>query len=348
MNTINPLSPIPQVGSSTSQTGGQAKGYSPPQQGQTLQATVVATKPDNVFTLDIAGNRLSARTEVPLSVGQTLQLQVVSSGPQVELRIISDTLKQFLGHSLTLIGKNLDISSLFSSLQKNTTIPFETLTLSSRETLENFSSLQQSSLSGKQGGEIMQQLIDRIGLSFEALLARGDKESLPQTLKSALLEIAHLFKGTGEVTESANRLLSTLELYQLAQLQLSKENTLLLPLPFPFLEKGYLMIEQNGEHQQNREKGETSTLTFSLHLTMKQLGNLRIEFLQNSEGLFLRFHCDSQEKCDFIKSFTDQLEEALTESPILGISFSDDASDPAGELLRHLVADGRSLVDTKV
>ncbi len=348
MNTINPLSPIPYVGSSTSQSGGQAKGQNQPQQGQTFQATVVETKPDNIFTLDIAGNRLSARTEVPLSVGQTLQLQVVATGNQVELRIISDTLKQFLGHSLTLIGKNLDLSSLFASLQKSTTIPFETLSLSSRETLETFSTLQQAHPSGKQGGEVLQQLIDRLGLSFEALLARGDKAPLAQTLKSALLEVAFLFKGGGEVAENANRLISTIELYQLAQLQLSKENILLFPLPFPFVEKGYLMIEDYEGHKKKEDEGETSTLNFSLHLSMKELGNLSIDFLQNPEGIFLRFHCDSQEKCDFIKTFTDQLEEVLSDPPIIGISFSDDASDPASELLRHLITDGRSIVDTKV
>ncbi len=347
MNKINPLSPIPYVNSSTSQTGGQAKGQNQPQQGQAFQATVVEAKPDNIFTLDIAGNRISARTEVPLSVGQTLQLQVTASGPHVELRIISDTLKQFMGHSLTLIGKNIDLTALFSSLKQTSALPFETLSLSSLETLDSFHSLQQNGLTGTKGGEVLQQLIDRLGLSFEALLAKGDKTPLTQTLKAALLEIAHLFKGTGKVAENANRLLSTLELYQIAQLQLSKENILLFPLPFPFIEKGYLMIEDY--HGQNNKESETekNMFHFSLHLTMKELGNLRIDFLQNPEGLFLRFHCDSQEKCDFFREYTQQLEETHSEPPIIGISFSDDAKDPSSELLRHLITDDRSIVDTK-
>ncbi len=347
MNTINPLTPIPYVGSSTSQTGGQTKGQNQPQQGQSFQATVVETKPDNTFTLDIAGNRISARTEVPLSVGQTLHLQVVATSPKVELRIISDTMKQFLGHSLTLIGKNIDLTSLMSSLQKAPFSPLDTLSTSSRQTLESFHTLQQTDLTDKNGGDVLKQLVDRIGLSFEALLARGNKESLSQTLKSALLEIAHLFKGAGEIAETTNRLLGTLELYQLAQLQLAKENIFIFPLPLPFVEKGYLLIEDYKQDQDKDGEEGTDTLNFSLHLTMKELGNLRVDFLQHPEGLFLRFNCDSQEKCAFFQTYSEDLLSAHTDPPILGISFSDNAEDPASELLKHLIPDGRSIVDTK-
>ncbi len=347
MNTINPLSPIPYVGSSTSQSGGQTQGQNQPQQGQSFQATVIETKPDNIFTLDIAGNRVSARAELPLSIGQTLQLQVVTTTPQVELRIISDTLKHFLGHSLTLIGKNLDLSSLVSSLQTTTLLPRDKVSTSSLQTIENLNTFQQKTLTGNLDGSTLKQLVDRLGLSFESLLARGNKEGLTQSLKAALLEISFLFKGASDISDNATRLLGTLELYQLAQLQLSKENLFIFPLPLPFVEKGYLLIEDNKNKSGKDSDEDGASLNYSLHLTMKELGNLRIDFLQYPEGLFLRINCSSQEICDFIQSFSDDLLTALTDSPILGINYTDTATDPASELLKHLIPDGRSLVDTK-
>ncbi len=342
MNTINPLSPIPYVGSSTSKTESGARGGPQPQQGQTFSATVIEVKPDNLFALDIAGNKLYAKTEVPLSLGQTLQLQVVSTSPKVELRIISDTMRHFLGHSLTLVGKNLDITQLIASLQSTS---LENLSSSTVKTLADFNTSQFTDLSTKDRGELLRDITGRLGLTLETLLAKGTQEGLTNTFKAALLEIAYLFKGANDIAENANRLLSTLELYQLAQLQLSKENILVFPLPFPFMEKGYLLIENND--QSNKDTTDEDTLHFSLHLSLKELGNLQIDFIQSGEGIFIQFLTESKEKSEFIEENISELLGSLTDPPIKGVRFSETATDPSSELLKHLLPEGRSIVDTK-
>ncbi len=345
MNTITPLTGIPAVGSSTSKQGGQGKQPST-QQGQHFKATVLEVRNQNTFVLDIGGNRISAQSSVPLTAGQQLQLQVTSTTPQVELRIISDSTNLFLGKSITLVGKNIDLSSLFQSFSNSSSSPFTSLSTISKQTLESYFNFDQTGLTGKDSGNILKQLVDRIGLSFEALLARGQTSNAQTTLKSALLEISEVFKGAEELATNTNKLLSTIELYQLAQLQLDKDNLFIFPLPIPFLEKGYLIVDRNSSNEDAEYDEDESR--FSLHLAMAELGNLRIDFLKNPDGMYIRFISDSQEKLDFIENYQGDLLDHLLEENVKGISFSHENIDPAADLLKQLLPDGESIVNTKV
>ena len=244
MDTINPLTSIPSLGSSTSQGRGRSQGQQTPSQGEFLKALVLEAKGDNRFILDIGGTRQLVKSEATLSAGQSLRLQVVRTEPQVELKIISNPLIQLQGHSLTLLGKNIDLASLFKGFQQYTPSPLENVSPISRSTLESFFSLQQNGVEGKDGGVILKQLIDNLGLNLEQLLARGDKNSAVHTLKAALLEIAHSFSTASSIAETTNKILTTLELFQLTQLQVATDTQLIFPLPLPFIEQGYLIIEQ--------------------------------------------------------------------------------------------------------
>lgn len=348
MSTVSPLSSILPIGSSTSDGGGRGTSGQP-QQGQTFKALVAEAKSPTRFILDIGGNKIEARSKAMLTVGQTLRLEVMSTGPQVELKILGDPGKAgnlLAGKSLTLLGEKIDIRALFTSLQNAAPAQLSRLSTVSRQTLEAFFLFNQSQLGGKEGGVLLKQFIDRLGLTFESLLSRGQPESARQSLKSALLEMTNIFKGADQLAENTAKTLNTLELYQLAQLQLDKENVFLFPLPVPFLEKGYLLVEEHGQDDDSSEGRNEER--FSLHLTLDGLGSLRIDLLKNPEGLYLRFLSDSQEKLDFIQSFSDELLPQMVDSPILGISFSRQQLDTASDLLKKLMPEGESLVNTKV
>ena len=344
MNTITPLTGYPAVGSSTSDSANRGKNYQP-RQGQIFKATVMEARSRSTFILDIGGRSLAAQARTPLTVGQTLQLQVMSTAPQVELRILGDSSNLLAGKSITLLGDKIDILSLMSTLRSAQSSPLSNLSTASRQTLESFSLFGQQSLAGKAGGSLLKQMVDRLGLSFEALLARGDTTSAQSTLKTALLELAHLFKGADQLAETTNKLLTTLETYQLAQLQLDKENIFLFPLPLPFLEKGYLVVER-GDQEKNEQTEDEERL--SLHLSLQGLGNLRIDVLKNPEGLYLRFAGDSKESLQFLEQFKDDLLHAIIDTPILGISFSHEKINPSADLLKRLLPEGESLVNTTV
>ncbi|EKD33595.1 MAG: hypothetical protein ACD_75C02645G0002 [uncultured bacterium] len=312
MDSITPLPSIPPVGSATSQGRGRS---SPDQQlpalGQLLKALVVETRGEG---------RL----------------------------IVNDTLNLFSGRSLTLLGNNIDLTALFQAVRQLTPPPLESLTPTSRTVLENFSTLQQNIVGDKDGGAILKRLIDNLGLNLERLLANGDKNGAVHTLKAALLELAHSFSNAGQIAESTSKILTTLELFQLAQLHAGTDTHLIIPIPLPFVERGYLVILREDQGSKSGNSTEPSESRFSLHLTMSDLGNLRIDFLHNSEGLFIRFSADSQEKADFLAGYSDNLKAAISDTPLINLAFSAGAPDPVNDLIRQLVPEGGSMLDTTI
>lgn len=346
MDIINPPSSIPPLGHATSQGKGRGQSQFSAPFGQLLKALVVEARGDNRFILDISGQRLTASSEAKLTVGQTLQLQVTKTEPTIELKIVAGTDSLLTGKSLSLLGKNIDLGALFALMKGLAPPPLTLLSPLSRTTLEEFFNLQQRD-PGDQGGATLKRLIDTLGINLEHLLAKGDKDAATRTLKAALLEAFQIFSSADDLAETTQKLLTTLELFQLVQLQGGSTTQLIFPLPLPFVEQGYLLVdqEQQGEDGHGDSPGESR---FSLHLTMSDLGHLRIEFVRNQEGLFIRFFADSDDKARFLAEFDGELKTAIADTPLLGLSFSSGATDPVQDLLRRVVPQGQSLLDTKV
>jgi len=348
MNTINALTAITAIGSSTSDRGNRQQSQQQARQGQFLTATVLERTDDNQFYLEILGQKILAQSDsVTLSPGVKLKLEVLATTPELELRIVSKNPEIFFGKTLTLLSKNLDISGLFQSLLESPSPLLGELSRPSQDGLNSFLSLQQTQLTTEESGENLKLLLNRLGLNLESVLSGNNKQQdVTHTLKSALLEIRSLLNAGSELAETTNKLLGTIELYQLSQLRLSNENLLIFPLPLPFLNHGYLLVDKN-----SKEADSTETKTprrFSLHLNLEPLGNIEITFLDTSEGLFIRFCCDTNEKSTFASSHLDELKEMVSSTNILAISFGEDAGNPAQELIQQLIPDGETILDTKI
>jgi len=348
MNTINALTAITPVGSSTSDSGQRQQSQSPPQPGQILSATVLEATGNNHFYLDISGKKLLAKSDtVSLSPGVNLKLEVLATKPELELRIISKNSEMFFGKTLTLLSENLDIRSLFQSIQANPSPLFNELSTLSQDSLKSFLSLQQQPLTAADSGKNLKQLLDHLGLNLESVLADGNKhQNGVKTLKSALLELNSLLKSGSELAETTNKLLGTIELYQLAQLRLSNDNLLIFPLPLPFLNHGYLLVDKDSI--QNTDNVEIEQQRFSLHLNLEPLGNIEISFLNNTEGLFIRFLCETNEKSSFASSHQEDLKKHISSDSIIGLSFGIGAGDPVQALIQQLIPNGKTMLDTKV
>lgn len=348
MNTINALTAISPVGSATSDSGSRQQSQQQAQFGQFLTATVLEASEGNRFYLDILGNKILAQSDtVTLSPGARLKLEVLATQPRLELRIVSKNPDLFFGKTLTLLEKNLDISALFQSLQSSKSPLLSQLSSNSLDGLKSFTILQQDPLSTPESGANLKQLLDRLGLTLEAVLAGGDKQqNAGQTLKAALLEMSALLKSSGDLTETTNRLLGTLELYQLAQLRLSNDNLLIFPLPLPFLDHGYLLVEKDSKNA--TEDTDAAPLRFSLHLSLEPLGDIQITFLETGGGLYIRFASGSKEISNFTRAHQEDLKQMITSVPVLGLSFTEDADNPARDLIQQLIPDGGAILDTKV
>lgn len=347
MDTITPLSSILPVTATASQGRGRSQDQQHQTAGQMLKALVLEAHGNDRFLLDIAGNRLAASSKAKLVPGEILHLMVTQTEPHIELKIVTDSTNLFAGRSLTLLGKNIDLTALFTALKGYSPPPLQQLTPTSRSVLEGFFSLQQKGIDKEDGGAILKQLIDGLGLTLEHMLAIGDKDAAVHTLKAALLEMAHSFAFAAHIAEDTQKVLTTLELFQLAQLQTGSGSEHIFPLPLPFVEQGYLIVEpqEEGGATGGYESGESR---FSLHLTMAELGNLRINFIHNPAGLFIRFHADSKEKAEFLAANSEDLKKAITNAPYISLAFSGDATDPINDLIRSIMPQGSSMLDTKV
>ncbi len=220
----------------------------------------------------------------------------------------------------------------------------EQLSQSSRDTLQAYKSvLSDPDLTFD--GTQFRQLLQHLGLHLEGRLAAGQGQEAAETLKSALLDARNALEAGGMKSTQVEHLLQNLELQQLFNLRLAQEGALIWPLPLPFLEHGYLVVE---ERQQQRSGDQEPPWQLALHLSLQALGDLRIEFLREPQGLFLRFVCDGQEKADFFARFADELRQQITSIPLTGLSFSQGAEAPAKALIRRVLGEGEGVLDARV
>ena len=199
---------------------------------------------------------------------------------------------------------------------------------------------------GSKGGELLQQLVERLGLKLEGLLAAGNTEEAVQTVKFALLELVQNSAEQGRLAEGGRQALNTIEFFQLAQLQAIRQDALVVPLPLPFLEQGYLLIENDREQTGGEGTARETARRFSLLLKLTPLGNLRIDFLATGDGVYIRFNCASKEAADYLATLKSDLDSAIASTAVHGVSFSESGEDPLGALLRKIRAGADSLVDT--
>ncbi|MFH0781796.1 MAG: hypothetical protein V2B20_07545 [Pseudomonadota bacterium] len=501
-------------------------------QGQTFRAVVIAENARDQFTLEVGSSRFVVQAKFPLTPGQSLNLQVLSTSPEIKLQVAQDTAGSFLGRSLASTGNSPDIASFFTILQQIPLAQLQKLSGSSLQALQQFAQLQQNMpgqdgnvaqqgatgqtlssseygpkllshifeqlatqidtllLAGKDqaalaggkaalqdisllfqggnqlsptamaqldqlspsirqlfetmnllqpnqnigqggkeaalnqlfqqlqlapdnpfssanlantlttlksgltelvslmkgpenllqifstnslqsglltqaqaegllispgatagaeanGGEL-QQLVNKLGLNLEGMLAAGNLEGAVKTVKFALIELVQNLSEQSKLHESGKQALNSLEFFQLAQLQTARQDTLILPIPLPFLLQGYLVVE-NYEEQSDKGSGKREMPKhFSLFLKLSPLGNLKIDFLSSEDGLYIRFNSESKEVSDFIAGFKDDLNKAISGPLIHSVSFSESAEDPLTALVKRSMTGEVTLINTKI
>ena len=445
MTLIHPSSPVLPVSSTAALTVNREGREQELRPEQVVRASVVEGGQEKVL-LDMGHQRIWAESRVPLRTGQTLNLQVLQTVPQLQLRLLDTPLNERIGHALHLLSGKFDVLALLTQLSQdrpaqlpipqgsagpaiatpapggsaaaspfspapatpNPTLlataappgpaaatpsaaslatsapgsagqptlpgamppsadavpaPYRAalpepgrlaepplgplaglLSQSSRETVQAFTSVLSDPALVFDGAQL-QQVLKHLGLHMEARLAAGQGAEAAETLKSALLDARNLLQSGGVKSTQVEHLLQNLELHQLFNLRLAQEGAMLWPLPLAFLEQGYLVVE---ERPQQRGGEQEPPWQLALHLSLKALGDLRIEFLQDPQGLFLRFVCDSPEKCAFFSGFADELRQQITSVPLAGLSFSPGAESPAKTLIRRVLGEGEGVLDARI
>jgi hypothetical protein len=210
---------------------------------------------------------------------------------------------------------------------------------------------------GASTGEILQQLVQGLGLDMEKLLAKGDVEGASHGLKFQLgrqiteaQENAAAGTGTSaslRTVGEAHQTLQSIDFLQVLQGNLEKQGVLVLPLPLPFLQQGFLMFENysGGEEKEGREGATDNSARFSVLMKLSSLGNIRVDFLQTEGEVYVRFHTSSKEVSHLLQENQQELRAGLRPLKVLGPSFTEQAEDPISTLLRRCegeLSDGSS------
>ncbi len=204
-------------------------------------------------------------------------------------------------------------------------------------------------------GAILQQLVDGLGLDMEKLLAKGDLHGAAQGLKFQLLRQmeeggeqieremqASGAKGSKSVEESglfrqageSHQALQSINFLQILQANLDKQGLLALPLPLPFLEQGFLLMENHKEGE-NGGEGQDEGTRFSVLMKLSSLGNVRVDLLQTKESVYLRIHTESPEVTKLFQESQQELRAGLSPLQLQGLSYSSDPpGDPVAVLLQ--------------
>jgi hypothetical protein len=316
------------------------------QPSEIVQATVVEGGMDTV-ELELGRIRLKAHTRVPLRTGQRLQMQVQNTSPQVELKILNQNLLESLFQRLHLFGEDLDLGSRLRQILGEIATSAGRAP-SSQQAAESLSQALNQFLQRPDGG-ILQALAGMLGLDTEALLADRDQEGRIASLKTLLLHLTGQQQENSTLQQQSGKLLQHLELMQLCQVRLHQDNAFFLPLPLPFLERGFALLERRfGKQQEEGEEQEPQGYSISLCLRLQHLGPLEIRMLYEEPQLLVRVLCRDQKAADFFSGLGEEFKEAVEALPVYSLTVTTGARDPDRILMEKVLPESEHFVERTV
>lgn len=300
---------------------------------QVVQATVAEGGLDRIY-LELGPWRMPARTQVPLPQGAHLTLQVTQTEPEVALRILPRDSLHFLFSSLNQLGTQQRFLQGIESLAQQTAFP----------TLKNLFAQLLQQLRQPPSSELLQTFNRNLGLYMEQALLAGDKEGALQSLQGQLLQ--HVTQGDDS---AADTVLQKLLFWQLCHVRLSQAGYHFVPLPFTFLEQGYLLAQNQGGSAAN-SGGQTEQWKFSLFLELTNLGPIEAHLLQQEQSLYVQLAVAQEEAKPFLRSMVPTLCQRLEKLGWQEVSahVRSGARYPDKALLQYLVPEGTHAVDQRV
>lgn len=311
---------------------------------EVVQATVVKGGLDKV-ELELGRHRFQALSKVPLQTGESLNLQVVATSPQIQFQIVNKPLIQHLMRTLHLLAEKFDLSSLFSEATND--YNFHRLGQNYGFWNKIASAYQFLNKSGENlSGQDLASIMRSLGLDMEALLAEGNTEKAASSLKAVLLSLLQEHQDQKQLAEKIKQLVFHIDMFQLCKIKLADSGMGFIPIPFSFLKQGFIVYQSE---QRGDEADSDSNDSFSLfiYLQLESLGNLNIKLFYENHNLYTRFLCDSQQVADYISSCLDDLSKNLSACNLNKVTISTGAQEPATCLMNLMVNEGERLVNAK-
>ncbi len=281
--------------------------------GQLIRARVLELLPQGKVRIMVAGQTLIAKTELPLTPGTDLFMEVtrekesISFKPVSSPSVVSSSLGSIRGGSLA--GLLSRINAYLPNLGKSN-VP---------EIREILNSL--ALKSGVRDDQFLPRLLENLGLNLEKKISTRVLGSPKDTARSMMdqiikqdLKAAVLHILATEKNESDGRPLkgisAALENLQHLNTQTGESNRFLLPFPvfsgdsFNF---GQLFVN-TGEHGKDNEN---RLIKIAFLMNMTELGSVRADFSIFKKEITGRFLLEDQSICEYIRSLISQLDDRL-------------------------------------
>lgn len=345
MTTIlGPTAKIGQVGEVNRPAKGPNLGAFALSVGDTVEATVLKALPGNQYLLNIKDSSLVADSQVPLTAGEKITLQVDKLTPAILLRVTSSTKgeadvinKYLLLHRSNPAALGEIFSKIGELLADSKSLP-PSLTIISTN-LEKISQLSEKILISGTNRSYVNNMTDyakSLGLNMEhelvkylvqgATISKGDDQS---SVKRLFMDILNTVNTTlGDVGNLDDALLNqlkqlrsfsegsiiSLETQQILNV-LSRESDgpYILQLPFAFPE-GVRMQDIYIEREQEQEKegeGKSASFRMTIFLDLDQMGEITLDARFQGKRIECIFHCENEEISHFVGIYLDELKEKL-------------------------------------
>ncbi len=310
-----------------------------------VQATVVQGGMDTV-ELELNRYRFTAHTRIPLRTGQRLQMQVQDSSPHIELKILNQSLLENLFQRLHLFGEELDLASrlrhILGDASHSSTVQGQASHNASDSLLQGLHQFAQ-----RPDGSFLAAMSGLLGLDTEALLS-SDPESRVANLKTLLMHVLGQQDGASQQQENSKNLLQHTELMQLCRARMYQDNTFFLPLPFPFLERGFALMERRRGSEPEGEETEREEYSISLCLRLQNLGALEVRMLYEEPQLLVRVLCEEQSAADFFSGLKEELKESVEALPVHSLTVTTGGRDPDRILMEKVLPESQHFVERTV
>ncbi|MBI5451618.1 MAG: flagellar hook-length control protein FliK [Gammaproteobacteria bacterium] len=293
--------------------------------GQLLLARVIeASSPYNA-TLDLAGQRLAAQSNVELQAGQTLRLQVMSDGDPPQLRILpppADDVSAMLDALRMALPKQHPLAEVLPSLLallRGGGDAAARLTPQQAALIEAFvKGLPDSRQAGTAEG--LRRLLQGSGLFLESSLAAGHQQPGLHDLKAQLLQLQALLSQLARAAPDDARAqllqqhsaaaLARIEVQQLQALLNDGATHLNLELPLRYGDQ-LETIQFDLRREQARDRSGEQIWHVRLKFDLPELGVIESRVMVRGTTVGTTFRSERPETRELFESHLEQLGQAL-------------------------------------
>lgn len=350
--------------------------------GQLLEGKVEEVLSGQHFLINFKGFKVVAESTVPLNAGQSVEVKVVQTSPQVILNLVMDGIEE--QKALTFLRSNLPSSASWADIVEKlgkilTGEKLYQLELAvDKGVLEKvMSSLASLSVNKDvaDNPENLKQLIDRSGLLYESklkdalfsntVLSKNLNALVEKDLKGLLLRLSQDLEqvpgvinkdGNVQVNPTLNNLLEVvnasiekIETNQLVNYLTSRNDqqvVLQIPVVLPEgIKTAELYIRSGGKrNKQGKSADDDCHIVFLL--TMRNLGHLRIDTQVKDKKMNCAIQVDSREIVGFVERHLPELSQKLSGQGFTVEKLSCTVKKPDAERIMPL--EGFSLLEMRL